>query len=173
VVVVGRLLPHKRVDLLLEALAILREEGRPVTARVVGTGPQLGSLQSQTAALGLTDFVDFRQDVHSQQLLYGVIKAARAAVFPSEREGFGIAVLEALACGVPVITTSAPDNLARHLVASSGGGGAICEPNAAALADAIAAVLDRSEQEPPRPDVSWLSTYDWGSITESVAAALS
>ncbi len=141
VVVVGRLLPHKRIDLLLEALTILKQEGRPVTARVVGTGPQLEALVRQAHSLGLADFVDFRQDIESQDLLYAVLKAARVAVFPSEREGFGIAVLEALACGVPVITTSAPDNLAQHLVTRSAGGGVVCEPTARALAEAIAQTL--------------------------------
>jgi glycosyltransferase involved in cell wall biosynthesis len=172
IAVVGRLLPHKRVDLLIEAVAILREEGRPVTARIVGNGPQLESLERQVSALGLDDFVDFRQDINNQRHLYGVLKATRVAVFPSEREGFGIAVLEALACGVPVITTSAPDNLARHLVTRSEGGGVVCEPNAPALADAIAAVLDQSAPGVREPDDRWLAEYDWGSITDSVAAAL-
>jgi glycosyltransferase involved in cell wall biosynthesis len=173
VVAVGRLLPHKRIDLLLEALAILREEGRPLTARIVGTGPQLEALQTQAAALGLIDFVDFRQDITDQSQLYAVVKAARVAVFPSEREGFGIAVLEALACGVPVVTTSAPDNLAQHLLAGSDAQGTVCAPNAAALADAIAETLDADGQGTRAPDGQWLSEYDWGSITESVAAALS
>ena len=171
VIVVGRLLAHKRVDLLLEALAILRDRGRPVTAHVVGSGPELSSLTTRAAALGLTDLVRFRQDVGTQQLLYGVLKAARVAVFPSEREGFGIAVLEALACGVPVITTSAPDNLARHLVARSAGGGIICEPDAPALADAIGSVLARGD-DPIVPDGRWLHEYDWESIADSVAEAL-
>jgi glycosyltransferase involved in cell wall biosynthesis len=172
IVAVGRLLPHKRIDLLLQAIAILREEGRPVTARVIGTGPHLEALTSQASALGLSDFVDFRQDVAGQDSLYGALKAARTAVFPSEREGFGIAVLEALACGVPVVTTAAPDNLARHLVERSDNGGIVCEPTPSALADAISAILDRSDAA-ATPDTRWLERYDWGSITESVAAALS
>ena len=60
--------------------------------------------------------MDFRHDVGEQKEVYALLKASRVAVFPSAREGFGIAVLEALACGVPVVTTSAPANLARHLV---------------------------------------------------------
>ena len=171
VVVVGRLLPHKRVDLLLEALAILRDRGRPATALVVGSGPQLSSLEALSDALGLTDLVRFREDVGTQPLLYGVLKAARVAVFPSEREGFGIAVLEALACGVPVITTSAPDNLARHLVARSEGGGLICEPDASALADAIGSVLGGSD-DAVVPDGRWMHEYDWESIADRVAEAL-
>lgn len=172
VVVVGRLLPHKRIDRLLDALALLRSAGRPVGAQVVGSGPQLAELRDHADALGLSDLVDFRHDIRGQRELYGVLKAARVAVFPSEREGFGIAVLEALACGVPVVTTSAPDNLARHLVERAAGGGIVCEPTAEALAAAIAATLDRDEPADPA-ERAWLREYDWASITESVATALS
>jgi len=177
VVVVGRLLPHKRIDLLLDALAILRDAGRAVTARVIGSGPQLEALRTLADRIGVADFVDFRQDIASQSQLYGVLKAARVAVFPSEREGFGIAVLEALACGVPVVTTSAPDNLARHLVARSVAGGTVCEPTPPALAEAIQAVLEISPSAADRdrftgPDRDWLHEYDWDAITDTVAAAL-
>ena len=171
VVVVGRLLPHKRVDLLLQALAILRDCGRSVTASVVGSGPERAPLIARASALGLTESVGFREDIRSQAELYGVLKAARVAVFPSEREGFGIAVLEALACGVPVITTSAPDSLARHLVARSDSGGIVCEPEPEALADAIATVLTAAP-DPATADNRWLREYDWESIADSVAAVL-
>jgi glycosyltransferase involved in cell wall biosynthesis len=166
IVVVGRLLPHKRIDLLLQALAILKEEGLPLTARVVGAGPQLEALTSQAAALGLKDFIDFRQDIDGQEALYTVLKAARVAVFPSEREGFGVAVLEALACGVPVITTSAPANFARFLVEEAGAGGVVCEPSAAAIADAIRVILERAPADPG--DISWIAKYDWKDIVDRV-----
>jgi glycosyltransferase involved in cell wall biosynthesis len=171
VVVVGRLLPHKRIDLLLEALAILKEEGRPVTARIVGSGPQLADLTMRATALGLGDFVDFRQDIGDQKLLYGVLKASRVAVFPSEREGFGIAVLEALACGTPVITTSAPANYAQYLIGEAAGG-VVCDPTAPALADAIRDTLERTGIDAGY-DTSWLQRYNWTAIADSVADALS
>ena len=158
------------MDLLLAALALLDRDGRRVTAQVVGTGPELSALRDEARSLQIADNVEFRQDVDSHEELYGALKAARVAVFPSEREGFGVAVLEALACGVPVVTTSAPDNLARHLVTRSAGAGVVCDPNATALADAIAAVLDGDSQ--PSESQEWLAEYDWASITEDVAAAL-
>jgi glycosyltransferase involved in cell wall biosynthesis len=169
-VVVGRLLPHKRLDLLFDALAILKQEGMPTTAHVVGSGPQLASLREHAVRSGVDELVEFDQGIADQAALYAALKAARTAVFPSEREGFGIAVLEALACGVPVITTSAPDNLARHLVERADGAGLVCEPTPEALAEAIRASLQRGERGDP--DREWLREYDWAAITESVATAL-
>ncbi len=172
VVAVGRLLPHKRIDLLLEALAILREGGRALTAQVIGNGPQRDRLIAQARALGLSDSVQFRDDVSNQSDLFGLLKGARLAAFPSEREGFGIAVLEALACGVPVVTTSAPDNLARHLVINAPGSGVVCDPDASSLASAIRSVLDGSAALAAPPDRSWLRQYDWEAVADSVATAL-
>jgi glycosyltransferase involved in cell wall biosynthesis len=132
IAVVGRLMTHKRVDMLLESIAQLHAEGMPVTCRVIGDGPERAALHERASELGIADAVEFRHDVSEQKDVYGLLKAARVCVFPSAREGFGIAVLEALACGVPVITTSAPDNLARHLVQRSARG-TVCEASAAAL----------------------------------------
>ena len=148
-VTVGRLLPHKRIDLLLGALAALREDGRPVTCRVIGDGPGRDALHARACDLGIADAVDFRHDVSTQQELYALVKAARVFVAPSEREGFGIAVLEALACGLPVVTTSAPDNLARHLAARDPAS-LVCPPTAPAIATAVATVLDRTPAGVPK-----------------------
>jgi glycosyltransferase involved in cell wall biosynthesis len=169
-VVVGRLIAHKRVDMLLDAMALLHAAGVPATCRVIGDGPARGALHRQAAALGISHAVDFRHDVREQKDVYALVKAAKAAVFPSEREGFGAAVLEALACQVPVVTTSSPGNLSQHLVAQSARG-RICAPSADALADALRAVLGDVTVQPDNVD-SWLEQYSWDATATRVAQAL-
>lgn len=169
IVVVGRLIDHKRVDMLLDALAVLRTRGVIVTCRVIGDGPERDTLHSQAKNLGLWDVVDFRDDVREQKDLYGLVKAAKVAVFPSEREGFGAALLEALACGVPVVTTSAPDNLSQHLAQRSARGH-VCEPTALALADTLQAVIAPSAEV----DITdaWLADYGWDEVADHVRQVL-
>ena len=79
-------------------------------------------------------------------------------------------MIEALACGVPVIATSAPDNLARHLVARSARG-TLCEPTPEAFADAISRAL-----APPGPELTttdeWVRDFDWESVTGRVAGVV-
>jgi glycosyltransferase involved in cell wall biosynthesis len=169
-IVVGRLIAHKRVDMLLDAVASLHAAGLPVTCRVVGDGPERESLHDQARALHISDAMDFRHDIREQKDLYSLIKAAKVAVFPSEREGFGAAVLEALACGIPVVTTSSPDNLSQHLVARSGRGH-VCEASAVALADTIERILTRKHVQAPESD-DWLADYSWDAVAARVASAL-
>ena len=170
VAVVGRLMAHKRIDMLLESVALLRAEGLPVTCRVIGAGPERTALHEVADRLGIADAVDFRHDVSEQKDVYGLLKAARVCVFPSAREGFGIAVLEALACGRPVITTSDPDNMARHLVQRSVRG-TVCEPSVAALAEAIKAVLAEPEPEGADDYEPWLREYGWDAMADLAAEA--
>jgi glycosyltransferase involved in cell wall biosynthesis len=173
-VVVGRLISHKRIDMLLEAMALLHADGRSVTCRVIGDGPERAALHDQAQSLGLQDAVEFRHDVHEQKELYSLMKSARLFAFPSVREGFGIAVLEALACGLPVVATSAPNNLARHLLARSPRG-VICAPSAVAFADALRRMLDTHATEctgDVNGEEAWLADYTWDAMTKQVAGAL-
>jgi glycosyltransferase involved in cell wall biosynthesis len=171
VVSVGRLLRHKRFDMLLEAIALLDRAGKPITCRIIGDGPEREALRAQASRLGITHLVDLRHEVRSNQELLSLLKASRAFVFPSEREGFGIAALEAIACGLPVITTNARDNLARHLVERSARG-VLCDHNPKSLADAIEAQLSTSPALPAALDHDWLADYDWTAITARIACAL-
>jgi glycosyltransferase involved in cell wall biosynthesis len=173
-VVVGRLLPHKRVAMLLEAVALLHERGMPVTCRVIGDGPQRSDLHDYARALGVDHAVDFCHDVGEQKDLYGLLKAAKVAVFPSAREGFGIAVLEAIACDIPVLTTSAPDNHAQHLVERSALG-VVCAPSATAIAEAVKRLLTHpgaKSNDAAQRDHAWLTEYSWDAMTDRVAEAL-
>jgi glycosyltransferase involved in cell wall biosynthesis len=172
VTVVGRLIGHKRVDMLLDAVARLHSAGLRVTCRVIGNGPERAALHEQAKAIGIESYIDFRHDVAEQKDVYALMKASRVCVFPSAREGFGVAVVEALACGRPVITTSAPDNLAQHLVARSQYG-TVCGPSASELADAVREVLaKRGSDHGPLVPEAWLHEYSWDAIASQVSAAL-
>jgi glycosyltransferase involved in cell wall biosynthesis len=172
VTVVGRLIDHKRVDMLLEAVAFLHADGVPVTCRVIGNGPERDALHAKADALGISSHVDFQHDVAELKDVYALLKASRVCVFPSAREGFGVAVVEALACGIPVITTCAPDNLAQHLVARSERG-TVCESSANGIAEAIRDVLAQPQlpSDSLAPE-SWLSEFSWDAIANQVSAAL-
>jgi glycosyltransferase involved in cell wall biosynthesis len=169
VVTVARLLDHKRVDLLLDAVAILRRDGLPLSVGVIGSGSERHALGLQTTRLDLDDLVTFYDNVRDHSELLSRVKGARVAAFPSQREGFGIAVLEALACGTPVVTTRAPDNFAQHLIERSGGGGIICDPSSEGLAQAIRKQLQSDRGGAQR---AWLEAHDWNAVAADVLATL-
>jgi len=152
-------------------MALLHSAGFPVTCRIIGDGPDREVLHSHAERLGLASFVDFRHDVRELKDIYALVKAAKVAVFPSAREGFGAAVLEALACGVPVVTTSAPDNLAQHLAERSVRG-YVCAPSAVAIADEVACLLAEGSSLPARDLDPWLADYTWDAVASTVTKAL-
>lgn len=145
---VGRLVSHKHVDALLEAVASLAAEGRPVTLGVVGEGPERASLEVAEARLGLEGSVRFLGNVPDQGEVFGLMKSARVFVLPSTREGFGIVVAEAIACGAVVVTTDHEDNHARAFV-DEGVTGYLAEPTPASLARAVRRALDEPPADAP------------------------
>lgn len=109
VVFVGRLGPEKRVDVLIEAVALLRGRGREVTASIVGAGSLDVDLRRQVQRLGLDAQVTFIGGDPAPERWF---REARLLVLPSAWEGTPNVVLEAMACGLPVIATpvgSLPD----------------------------------------------------------------
>jgi glycosyltransferase involved in cell wall biosynthesis len=173
-VAVGRMLPHKNFDILLDAVALLHAKGIPATCRVIGDGPQRGALHEHARELGIEHAVDFCHDVWEQKEVFSLMKAAKVAVFPTTREGFGIAVLEAIACGIPVVTTSAPDNLAQHLVARSEFG-VVCDPSAAAIAVAVRCLLEGTESRSTHVSggqEAWLAEHSWDAAADRIAQVL-
>lgn len=170
---VGRLISHKRIDMLLDALALLRLDGCSVTCRVIGDGPERERLTEHARALGVADAVEFRSDVADQSELYGLLKSAKVFVAPSAREGFGIAVLEAIACGLPVVTTSAPDNLAQYIAAKSARS-VICDADAESLADTLKGIVGSWEGDisADQGEDTWLEEYTWEATASEVMRAL-
>jgi glycosyltransferase involved in cell wall biosynthesis len=140
IIYVGRLIDEKRVDLLLDAMHLLRDRFPTLRCEIVGDGPELMALRRRAADLDLAGRVDFRGPVPGSAV-YGRIKSASVLVLPSIREGFGMTAAEAQACGtVPVVVRSVA-SAAPDLV-RDGVDGVLVDATAEALADGIASVLN-------------------------------
>jgi len=101
IVCVGELRPVKAIDVLIEALAILKQSGRRVTATIVGEGPEETKLKAQACQFGLGDAVRFV----GYQPAREAFAMGRMLVIPSRAESLPYIVLEAAAAGMPIIAT--------------------------------------------------------------------
>jgi len=104
---VGRLKRFKRVDLLIKAVADIRKVVPDLRVHIAGTGDHEPCLRQLTAQLELTDIVTFEGYVPEQRKME-LMQSAWAFVMPSAMEGWGIAVLEANACGTAAVGFSVP-----------------------------------------------------------------
>jgi glycosyltransferase involved in cell wall biosynthesis len=100
-VFMGELRPVKGIDVLIDAIALLRDAGRTVTATLVGDGPDRDALQAQAARLGLESVVHFKPAMPG----YVALTLGRIMAVPSRAESLPYVVLEAAAGGKPLITT--------------------------------------------------------------------
>ncbi|MDP1911530.1 MAG: glycosyltransferase family 4 protein, partial [Hyphomicrobium sp.] len=100
-VFMGELRHLKGIDVLLEAIARLRRDGRSVSATVVGSGPDRDMFHTLADTLGLTDLIRFRPAMPGPEAL----TLGRVMVVPSRAESLPYVVLEAAAGLVPLIAT--------------------------------------------------------------------
>jgi len=143
VVFVGRLLQIKGVDVLLTAFARLRERLPAARLCVIGEGELRGALEARVAGLGIADGVTFTGELDAIALRE---QLARASLFvlPSHSEGLPMALLEAMAAGLPAVA-SAVGGIPEVLTPECGRLVAPGDPEA--LADALMALLQAPERE--------------------------
>lgn len=115
VVFAGRHIPEKRVPALVRAFAALRERAPELRLVIYGDGPERERVLALITAEGLDGvasapgFVDAGEVEHA-------LSHALCMVLPSQREGYGLVVVEASARGVPAVVVAGPDNAATELV---------------------------------------------------------
>jgi glycosyltransferase involved in cell wall biosynthesis len=103
---VGRLMPYKNVDKVIELLALLRMENRDVTLHIVGTGEDLERLKIHAQGQGVADRVNFLEDV-SEETLAAEYQSASLLILLSSAEAYGLVVAEALSQGTPCLCAQA------------------------------------------------------------------
>lgn len=104
---VGRLKRYKGVDLAIRALARAREQRPDLRLDIAGNGETRLELETLAGELGVADAVTFHGFVTEEQKLR-LLRSTCANVFPSPKEGWGITVIEAAACGTPSLASDSP-----------------------------------------------------------------
>ena len=141
IICIARLSPVKRIDVLLDSLALLANSRTDWTCTIIGGGPLETELKEKTQALGLSSRVRFTghvQDVHSY------MGTADLAVLSSDKEGLPLSLVEAMACGLPCVVTDVGGN--REIVKNGTTGLVVEAGSPKQLADGIAYLLDHAEE---------------------------
>jgi glycosyltransferase involved in cell wall biosynthesis len=141
IIAAGRLSRQKGYPYLLDALAQLRDEGLHFEQWILGVGPLESQLREQVARLQLTDkvrFLGFNKDP------FQFMAQASVFVLPSLYEGFGNVIVEAMACGVPVVASDCPHGPAE-IITPEVNGLLVPPANANSLASALRRLLVDAE----------------------------
>jgi glycosyltransferase involved in cell wall biosynthesis len=160
---VGRLVKDKNAALLVRAISLLTEQHPDIECIVIGSGLEEKNLLKLISKHKLESNVHLIGNLPHTNEIYAYMKAAKVLVLPSKREGFGMVVLEALACGTPVVTIDSPTNAAKQLI-TNGVSGSIVPASPAAVADAIAGWIEKT---PERSVITnQAADYDWQTLAD-------
>jgi alpha-1,3-mannosyltransferase len=143
IVVHGRIVPSKGLDDLVRALPAVPRAKQLVLLGSAGEGER-ERLEELAAALGVGDRLEFHGS-YSDAALLGRLATASVAAFPSHAEGFGLALLEALAAGVPVVARDIPAH--RALLGEDLASALVDASDPAILASALDTCLGMGEPE--------------------------
>ena len=156
VLAVGRLTPAKDYPTLLRAFAKARQR-HPARLLILGEGELRADLWRLTQALGITDSVAMPGYEPNP---FAYMRRARVFVLSSRYEGLPNALIQAMACGCPVVSTDCPSG-PREILNGGRYGALVPVGDVDALADAIVRGLE--EQLPTAPD-EWLQQFEEGHI---------
>lgn len=171
-VCVSRLVPHKRLELLLDLADRLRDRWPALRLHVIGDGPAAGPLAEQIAARGLGDVVTMHGFV-SEETKAALVGRADLHLSTSRGEGWGLSVIEAAALGVPTVAydveglcDAVRDGQTGWLVRAGD-----------TLPDLVVRALKELDDDSRRAEVAedcrtWAAEFDWGRTAERMAALI-
>ncbi|MET9735041.1 glycosyltransferase [Streptomyces sp. NPDC006458] len=163
-VMCSRLSVEKRPGTALDALVALRRRGVPAVLVVAGDGPLRPRLEQRARERGLP--VTFLGHVSDSGLLGALQASADVCLAPGPAETFGLAALEAMACGTPV-AVSATSALPEVI----GSAGAAAADHGDAFAEAVAYLLDRPDAGRREAARARAECFGWGAAVEAFLAA--
>lgn len=165
IVYTGRLIKHKNLELLIRALQFVKREVPDISTTIIGDGPDAARMKRLARELRLENNIKFTGFLENYDEAIARMKSAKVFVMPSTREGFGMAALDASACGLPLVTVNHRMNAVTDLVTE--GTGLVCEPTSDELSKAIIRILDKSSAM-RTSCIELARGYDWDRISEVI-----
>ena len=165
IIFVGRLIKEKNGALLVRAFHSLSTPHKNIRLVIIGDGPEREVITALIHDFSLNDRVSLSGFADEHDDLIARLKSSKVFVLPSTREGFGISALEALACGIPVVTVDHPANAIRDLI--TGGNGFLCSLSAEDLAKTICLALQH-HKEMRNACIKSAESFDWENITSEI-----
>ncbi|MGW4551005.1 glycosyltransferase [Streptomyces violaceorubidus] len=163
-VMCSRLSVEKRPGTALDALAEIRRRGGRAVLVVAGDGPLRPRLEQRARARGLP--VTFLGHVADPRLLGALQASADVCLAPGPAETFGLAALEAMACGTPVVASAS-----SALPEVIGAAGAVAADHGDAFADAVELLLARRETDRRGAARARAERFGWNTAVEAFLAA--
>ena len=166
---VARMMPQKGIDDLLPALVNVRARVPDVEVVIVGDGPHRERLEEKAVSLGTADWLRFVGRVSADELV-AWYQRAWVVTSASKREGFGLTLTEAAACGTPVVATRIPG----HIDSVDEGRSGVLVADMVELTDAVVDLLN----DAPRRcklgagALAFASKFTWEASTASLFGAL-
>ncbi len=160
----GRLSVEKRVDRSIEAVAALRDVGSDVRLVIAGDGPRRESLERRARGLP----VQFTGFIGDRTKLATLLATADVSLAPGPHETFGLAALEALAAGTPVVA-SRSSALGAIVTEECG---AVADDNGEAFASAVTTVLERPADDRRQAARSRAEQFGWPASVDGMLAVL-
>jgi glycosyltransferase involved in cell wall biosynthesis len=162
----GNLLARRNVGAALKACAMLRSDGLDAHLVVVGKGPELGRLKQLAAEIGFSHAVHFKGHLDWMDLRK-VYWAGDIFVFPTRYEIFGLVLMEALACGLRIVSTPCPAATDILLACPDVG---ICVPvdDSCAIADACNQLFLSCHLKVSTLKFDWIADNSWEGISHQI-----
>ena len=139
--IIARLSDVKGIDILIRAMPLIVKEIPTANLIIAGQGPQEVNLKKLTQDLSLTSYIHFKDTINQTQSL---LAAFDVFVMPSLMEGLGLSVMEAQACGVPVVASKVGGLI--DLIDDGKTGFLVAANDPAILANRIVEILRDSKQ---------------------------
>lgn len=158
---VARQYRRKRISDLLAALVLVRKEIPRVQAVIIGDGPEHASLRQQVVDLGLSEIVQMTGEIPDDDQVAKLYRRADVFCLPSIQEGFGIVFLEAMAAGLPVISTNSA--AIPEVVPHEHAGLLVTPRDVLGLANALVELLRSEQLRNQYGDFGrkYVEQYDW------------
>ncbi|MEN6552522.1 MAG: glycosyltransferase family 4 protein [Methanobacterium sp.] len=166
VIFAGRLIKEKNVEILIKAISNVKEKIPDIKCCIIGDGPERVKLEKLVQELNIQDNVEFKGFMKDYDNLISYMKSSEVFVLPSTREGFGIVVIEANACGLPVVVVDHKMNAASDLIINNKNG-IVSGFSKDDIAENIINMINK-KKEMQDGCIQTSKEYDWDKIVDTL-----